>query len=125
MNNIPRLPGFVIPREPSPVVPSVPVPVEIPRAFGAVSTKALPLSLFDGDIVIPANSAVSINVRERLGDRCTGFILVSVIPGVQVSINGGGWRTVAQDQAMTDAQVKTLNIKTDAAGSCILQIHGV
>lgn len=124
LDTIPRLPGFVLGREPGPQ-PGSPASQAPPLAFGAVLTKALPIVQFDGDIVIPAASDVVINVQERMGDRCTGYIILSVVPGVQISVNGGGFRTVAQDVAFTDAYIKTLSVKTDAGGSCIVQLHGV
>jgi len=124
LDTIPQLPGFVLEGEPG-VRPGSREPQAPPMAFGAVVTKALPIVQFDGDIVVPSGSSIVINIQERMGDRCTGYIICAVVPGVQVSINGGGFRTVAQDVAFTDAAIKTMEVKTDVAGSCIVQLHGV
>ena len=93
--------------------------------LGGLSVKQVPIVTFDGDQVIGSGQVVTINVFERMGGRCTGFVLVSVVPGVQVSINNGGFRTIPSDVAYNDINLKTIAISTDAVGSCILQLHGV
>jgi len=93
--------------------------------FRATQTKKLPLTQFGGDILIPGNSDIQIDVNSILGNKCTGFILSGVSATLSISINGGAFRTVVNDCVYDDCTITSLRIVTNAVGTCNLQLHGV
>lgn len=90
---------------------------------GGLVVKQLPLRVFSGDIFIPASSEISINIQELLVN-CSGFLLESVTGFVQISVNGGGLRTVIADQQFNDCDIFSLRVVTGPVSSVIVQLHG-
>ena len=94
-------------------------------AMGAQQVKQLPLVLFGGDIAIPAGTDLAIDVFAAMGNRCTGFVVSSVVGTIRVSINGGSLRTIATDIAFTDCSISNLRVVSAAGSTCFVQLHGV
>jgi len=110
------------------VVPFMPKTTPVPSGvatFAAAPVKQLPLQTFGADNLISASQDVTIDVTLQFGDRCVGMLLVSTTGTVQVSINNGGFRTVTTDQAINDASIQQVRIKTGVASSVIVQFDGV
>jgi hypothetical protein len=82
------------------------------------------IALFPPDQAIPASSNVTLQRGSGLPAGCTGFRFISVVANVAVSVNGGGPRTVLDGDMFNGAEVLSLQIQTDATGSCILQTWG-
>ena len=112
----------------TPRLPATP-PVQPNRGASGVSdptiVKQVPIQNFGGDVLIGSGVDVTIDATLQFSDRCTGLLLQAATGGVQVSINGSALRTVVSDQAINDASIRQVRIKTDALGSVILQLHGV
>lgn len=83
------------------------------------------LRQFPGDQAIGASADVFVDVQAVMGDLANGFLLLSVVGTVQVSINGQGYRTVPTSMAYTNIVLQNLRIKTGPGSSCILQLQGL
>jgi hypothetical protein len=100
-------------------------PLQPPRVVDrALLVKQLPIVLFGGDIVIPAASDIVIDVNDALTGNCTGLIVTNIVGTVQISINGGGFRTVSNDFIANDSTINSLRVQTAALSGCIVQLHG-
>lgn len=91
--------------------------------WGGLVTYEKPLKEFTGDIAIGSSQNITFQSGLQLPNNCTGFRVLSVVPGVQVSINNSPWGTVVGGDNF-NFQINTLAILTDAVGSCILQAWG-
>ena len=101
-----------------------PVPAG-PAAFAATVVKQLPIQTFSGDILVGASSDVTIDATLAFSDRCTGIVFQSAAGTVQVSINGSAFRTLVSDQAINDAAIQNIRVRTGLLSSVIVQLHGV
>ena len=93
--------------------------------FDGAQVTETPLQTFLADMVIPAGANQYIDVNAAMAGRCTGFALVGVANPVQVSINGGGYRTIPGNMVVDGAIIGNLSIITGVLTGCILQLHGV
>ena len=87
------------------------------RTMDPVRTFETPLVFFPGDILVPANTTISI----PLPQRCFQIAFINLIPGVFASFNGGGARTI-KDGFVMNGEFSTLDVATDALGSVIIQL---
>lgn len=87
------------------------------RPLNPARTFETPLQSFPADIVIGPLTQQIINLPER----CAQIAFISVIPGLQASINGGGGRTI-KDGFVYNGEFRSLEVLTDATGSCIIQL---
>lgn len=102
--------------------------IEEPRpsvVLNAQQVKQIPLQLFGGDIVVGPSTEQFIDVQDIMGNRAIGFLAIGATGTVQISVNGGGFRTVLADLNINDAAIQNIRVKTGAASSVIIQLHGV
>jgi len=95
--------------------------------YGGMVTYEKPIREFPADIVIPVNAAGSLtNLRSgaELPNNCVGVRFVGLVPGVTVSINGGGSRTVLNGDTLTGCEIDSILIATDATGTVTVQAVG-
>jgi hypothetical protein len=95
--------------------------------YKGLVTYEKPITEFTGDIVIPVNAAGSsttLRSGTELPTNCVGVRFISLLPGVFVSMNGGGLRTVLNGDTLTNTEIQSIVILTDATGSCIVQAVG-
>ena len=76
-----------------------------------------PLVWFPGDIAIPASTTASISLPQR----CSQIAFLDVVPGVWANINGGGYRKI-KDGFVYNGDFSSLEVQTDGAGSCTVQL---
>lgn len=76
-----------------------------------------PIVSFPADIAIPNN----FNGPIQLPQRCVQIAFISLIPNVVASFNGGGSRTI-KDGFVMNGLFNSLDVATDAGGSCIIQL---
>jgi hypothetical protein len=88
-----------------------------------------PLRNFLGDIIIPGGAITTIDVHTLMGSTCVGFVLIPVFTAagqnIQLSINGGGFRTVQQTVVFDESVIETITISTIPLVTAILQLNGV
>lgn len=82
------------------------------------------LSIFPADISVPINANLFLTPGGSLPMGCTGFRFIRVVGNVQVSINGGGFRIVQDQDVVSGADVQAVQIVTDGASTCIFQSFG-
>lgn len=102
--------------------------VEEPRpavVLNSQQVKQIPLQLFGGDIVVGPGLDQFIDVQDIMGNRATGFLAIGAVGTVQVSVNGGGFRTVLNDLEVNDAAIQNIRVRTGAASTVTIQLHGV
>lgn len=90
---------------------------ESERKGPAIPTFETPLVTFPADIVIPGSFSGSV----ELPANCAQIAFISVIPNVVASLNGGGSRTI-KDGFVYNGLFRSLQVATDAGGSCIIQV---
>jgi hypothetical protein len=84
-----------------------------------VRTLETPLTIFPPDIIVGINSNLSI----PLPRNCSQIAFISVTPGLAASFNGYGGRTIKDGFVMNGA-FQSLQVATDATGTCIIQLAG-
>lgn len=82
------------------------------------------LSIFPADVSVAINSNLLLLPGGQLPVGCTGFRFIKVVGNVQVSINGGGFRTVQDQDVVSGADVQAVQVVTDGTGTCIFQSFG-
>ena len=87
------------------------------RRTDPTRTFETPFINFPAEINIPAATQISI----PLPQQCGQIAFINVLPGVIASINGGGGRTI-KDGYIYNGDFQTLEIVTDATGSCSVQL---
>lgn len=95
--------------------------------YGGLVTYEKPIKEFPGDILIPVNAAGSVtNLRAgaELPNNCVGIRFISLVPGVTISINGGGSRVVQNGDGFNNCEIQSVMIVTNATGTCIVQTVG-
>lgn len=95
--------------------------------FKGLVTYEKPIREYPGDILIPVNAAGSVTTLRSgvdLPTNCVGLRFLSLLPGVTVSLNGGGLRTVLNGDVFSGCEITSLIVFTDAAGTCIVQAVG-
>ena len=93
--------------------------------FGGLQITDTPLQTFLADIIVPPSTNQIIDVNALTQGRCVGFcLLLQSSYSCQVSINGGGMRTVNAAMIVDGALINTLQIAT-GLGGVIVQLNGV
>lgn len=87
------------------------------RVMDPVRTFETPLVGFPADVVVPSATVMDI----PLPRNCAQIAFISVIPGVVASFNGGGARTI-KDGFVYNGLFQSLQVSTDALGTCIIQL---
>ena len=105
--------------------PNKPLERKAAILFNSQQTIEIPLMTFLGDQVIGAGQDVTIDVQGQMGNRCSGFILASIVGTVQIAINGGGLRSVPSAMVLNGGQINQIRIITAALSGCVLQLNGV
>lgn len=82
------------------------------------------LMIFPADTAIPANANLLFQRGSGIPAGCTGFRFIKVQGNVNVSINGGGFRLVQDQDVVSGAEVMAVQIVTDSTGSAIFQPWG-
>jgi len=94
-----------------------------------VTVSQNPLRNFLGDIIIPGGAVTTIDVHTLMGSQCVGFVLIPVFTAagqnIQLSINGGGFRTIQQTVVFDESIIETITISTIPLVTAILQLNGV
>lgn len=89
---------------------------DMARKMDPVRTFETPLVYFPAEIPIGSSAQQLIPVPPR----CAQIAFISVIPGLFASINGGGSRTI-KDGFVLNGEFSSLEVVTDATGSCLIQ----
>jgi len=92
--------------------------------FGGMVTYEKPIVEFPGDFVVGSSATVIMLQGQDLPRNCVGLRFISLIPGVWASINGYPFRTVLNNDNFMGCEIRSVQIVTDAAGSCIVQSVG-
>lgn len=95
--------------------------------YRALVTYEKPITEFPGDITIPVNAAGSTTVFRagiELPNNCVGIRFLTLVAGVWAVINGGGLRTIMNNDTFTGVEIKQMTIITDATGTCTIQAVG-
>lgn len=87
------------------------------RRTDPMRTFETPFIGFPADINIGINTTISI----PLPPQCGQIAFLNVVPGVNASLNGGGGRTV-KDGFIYTGDFSTLEVQTDATGTCTIQL---
>lgn len=85
--------------------------------YGGLQTYETPIRGWGADIVIGATAQFNVPIPERT----VTARLISVVGTVQVSVNGGGFRTVLNGDTFTNTEIDSFFVITGAASSCIVQ----
>jgi hypothetical protein len=101
-----------------------PAPSQVVNPEQPVQVSQTPIQTFLGDINIPALATQTIDIFSQIGSNCVGFVLIPLGTGVQVSINGGGFRTIPSLMVVDESVVNTLVVVGGTLGA-ILQLNGV
>ena len=95
--------------------------------YRGLVTYEKPITEITGDILIPVNAAGSVTTLRsgvELPNNCVGLRFILLTPGVTVSFNGGGLRTVLNGDTFSGVEIKSLVVITDAAGTVVIQPVG-
>jgi hypothetical protein len=95
--------------------------------YGGVVTYEKPITEFYADIVIPVNAAGSVTTLRsgsELPNNCVGIRFINLVPGVTASINGGGLRQVLNGDVLSNCEIASIVIVTDATGTVTVQSVG-
>lgn len=92
--------------------------------YGGIVTYEKPIREFFGDINVGSSVVVTLRAGTELPNNCVGLRFINVVPNVTVNINGGGWRTLLNDDVFSGCEIAQISIQTDAAGSCTVQAVG-
>lgn len=95
--------------------------------YQGLVTYEKPIVEFGGDISIPVNAAGSITALragQELPNNCVGIRFLNLIAGVTISINGGGLRTVLNNDVLSGCEINSMIVVTDATGTCTIQAVG-
>jgi len=92
--------------------------------FGGLLTYEKPIVEFPGDINIPVASSVLLMAGQQLPRNCVGIRFINLIPNVVISVNGYPFRQVQNNDTFQGVEIRTLQIVTDAAGTCDVQAVG-
>lgn len=95
--------------------------------YQGLVTYEKPIKEFPADIVIPVNpagSTTNLRANSELPNNCVGVRFINLVPGVTVSINGGGSRTVLNGDTLTGCEIDSILIITDATGTVTVQAVG-
>jgi hypothetical protein len=87
------------------------------RTLDPVRTFEVPFVYFPADILVPASTTINI----PLPPRCAQIAFINVVPNVVASLNSGGARTI-KDGFVYNGEFTSLQVATDAAGSCTIQL---
>lgn len=87
------------------------------RVLNPVRTFETPLVYFPAEIQVGSSQTLNI----PLPPRCAQIAFISVVPGLVASFNGGGTRTI-KDGFVMNGEFTDLQVATDAAGSCLIQL---
>jgi len=87
------------------------------RTIDPVRTFETPLVFFPQDIVLPVNTIISI----PLPPRCYQIAFISLVANVWASFNQGGARIV-KDGFVYNGEFQTLDLVSDATGTCVIQL---
>jgi hypothetical protein len=86
----------------------------------AARVQEIPLDSFPAETVVGASVVAQI----PLPNFCTGFRLVTLSGTVYCSINGGGPRVCLDNDLVSGANIRSLQISTGAASGCTVQTFG-
>jgi hypothetical protein len=95
--------------------------------YRGLVTYEKPIKEFPGDIAIPVNAAGSVTTLRAgsdLPNSCVGIRFINLVPGVTASINGGGLRTILNNDTLTGCEIQSIVIITDATGTVTVQPVG-
>lgn len=92
--------------------------------FGGLVTYEKPVIEFYPDFNIPSTTFQRLTSGAELPRNCVGVRFVNVVPGVMVSINGGGFRTLLNLDTISNAEIHSIEIQTDATGLVTVQAVG-
>jgi len=95
--------------------------------YGGLVTYEKPITEFGGDVLIPVNAAGSsttLRAGVDLPNNCVGLRFINLVAGVTASINGGGLRTILNNDTFSGCEIQFVVIITDATGTCTLQAVG-
>jgi hypothetical protein len=85
--------------------------------YGGMQTYETPIRGWSGDNVVGASAQIAIPIP----DRTVTARFISVVGTVQVSVNGGGFRTVLNGDTFTNTEIDSMYVITGAASGCIVQ----
>jgi hypothetical protein len=85
--------------------------------YGGLQTYETPIRGWSGDITVGASTQLAIPIP----DRTVTARFISVVGTVQISVNGGGFRTVLNGDTFTNTEIDSIFMITGAASSCVVQ----
>lgn len=92
--------------------------------FGGMVTYEKPIVEFPGDFPIGSNASILMLAGQDLPRNCVGLRFINVVPGVVASINGYPFRTVLNNDNFVGCEIRSIQVVTDAGGSCSVQAVG-
>ena len=85
--------------------------------YGGLQTYESPIRGWSGDINIGASAQFIVPLPERT----VTARFISVVGTITASINGGGFRTILNNDTFTNTEIDSIVVITAAASSCIVQ----
>lgn len=92
--------------------------------FGGLVTYEKPIIEFYGDINVPISTYQRLTSGAELPRNCVGIRFTNLVAGVVCSINGGGFRTINNNDVLDGCEIHSLEIQTDATGLVTVQAVG-
>lgn len=92
--------------------------------FGAALTYEKPIVEFGADINIGASTEIKLVAGQDLPCNCVGVRFLALVGTGRISVNGGGYRTIATGDSLQGCEIRTLTVQIDAASSVIVQAVG-
>jgi hypothetical protein len=95
--------------------------------YKGLVTYEKPITEFTGDILVPVNAAGSsttLRAGNELPNNCVGLRFINLVAGVTASINGGGLRTILNNDVISGSEIQFIVIITDATGTVTVQAVG-
>lgn len=134
MNAFRTLPGV-----PLPSIPQFEAPQRIPQRlvstsgadeggptyrYGGLVTYEKPILEFFADQTIGPSLTTTLRSGAELPNNCVGIRFIDLVAGVWASINGGGLRKILNNDTLTNCEINSLVIVTDATGTVTIQAVG-
>lgn len=92
--------------------------------FGGLVTYEKPITEFFGDVAVSSSTYLRMTSGSELPRNCVGVRFVNLVAGVVCSINGGGFRTVLNNDVLDGCEIHSLEIQTNATGLVTVQSVG-
>ena len=111
---------------PGVVNPTMEQSAQGPNYFqGGMLTYEIPIVEFPGDVAVPASTDVTYKAGDNvLPNNPVSITFTQVVGAPYYSINGGGPRLMLNNSGYSGVRIRTLQIVTGAADSCVFSTLG-